>query len=158
VNFTNADAGGTDFRGANLSGSCFVDASLRNARLGNSVNLGGAIFCNTVTPDGSIDNSGYGKGTACCPTTCQGEACTPETCHGFGDLCGTVAGPCCPERTCINPPLSICNKFRTTDADCTPLSPDLVCAKNAPTVCGPGLPGDVGCCRCFRDVGCVLRP
>jgi hypothetical protein len=158
-NFTRADLRGADFRGANLAGACFVDVSLRDAKLGASVNLHQAIFCNAVMPDGSRNDSGCDKGTACCPTTCQGEACGPETCNGFGDFCGTVAGPCCAGWVCLNPPFSVCNTYCTSNDDCTTHSPDLVCVFNEPTVCGTDLPGDVGCCGCAgEDVGCVLRP
>jgi hypothetical protein len=77
--FRGADLRGADFRGANLSGGCFVGADLLGAKLGSSVNLHKAIFCNTRMPDGSINTSGCDKTTACCsplerdcpPTTVQ---------------------------------------------------------------------------------------
>ena len=70
-NFFAADLEGADFRGANLSGSCFVAASLLNAKLGSSVNLGNAVFCHTLMPDGSFNMSGCEHATACCPV-CPG--------------------------------------------------------------------------------------
>lgn len=66
ANFFAADLTGADFRGANLSGGCFVGADLTGARLGPSVNLHHAVFCNTTMPDGSLDNSGCEGETACC--------------------------------------------------------------------------------------------
>jgi hypothetical protein len=65
--FRGADLRGADLRGANASGSCFVGADLHEAKVGASVNLNGAIFCNTRMPDGRIDDSGCAKTTACCP-------------------------------------------------------------------------------------------
>jgi hypothetical protein len=64
--FVGADMTGADLRGANLSGGCFIGADLTGAKLGNSVNLHEAIFCNTVMPDGTIDNSDCDRETACC--------------------------------------------------------------------------------------------
>jgi hypothetical protein len=60
---------GAGFRGANLSGSCFVGANLLNAHLDSAVNLHGSIFCGTRMPDGSMNDSGCAQGTACCPTS-----------------------------------------------------------------------------------------
>lgn len=57
-NFFAANLRGADFRGANLSGSCFVSADLTGAKLGSSVNLHGAVFCNTIMPNGKRDDSG----------------------------------------------------------------------------------------------------
>jgi Pentapeptide repeats (8 copies) len=53
--------------GANLSKTCLVDADLTGADL-TGANTLGAIFCRTTMPDGSVNNSGCDKGTACCPT------------------------------------------------------------------------------------------
>jgi hypothetical protein len=66
-NFRGADLRGANLQGADLGGACLVGADLEGAKLGASVDLDGAIFCNTVMPDGNIDNSGCGKTTACCP-------------------------------------------------------------------------------------------
>lgn len=65
-NFVGADLRGADFRGANVSGSCFISADLTGAKLGGSVNRGGAIFCNTRMPDGTIDDSGCEGSSPCC--------------------------------------------------------------------------------------------
>jgi hypothetical protein len=98
-NFTGADLSRADLRGTNLSGSCLVNATLRDARLGSSVNLGGAIFCNTVTPDGTIDNRGCNAGTACCPT------CLPATCESLGKQCGSWPDGCGGTLLCGRCPL-----------------------------------------------------
>jgi uncharacterized protein YjbI with pentapeptide repeats len=98
-NFIGANLTGADFRGANLSGGCFVGADLTGARLGGSVNLGGAIFCQTTMPDGTRDNSGCERETACCRTRLQDEDCPDATIycartqypHGEG-LCTEVVG------------------------------------------------------------------
>jgi uncharacterized protein YjbI with pentapeptide repeats len=70
-NFRGADLRGANFQGANLAGACFVSANLEGAKLGASVNLHKAIFCNTIMPDGSVDDSGCAKTTACCPPLVQ---------------------------------------------------------------------------------------
>jgi hypothetical protein len=66
TNLSGADARGADFRGANLSGACLVGADLLDARLGASVNLGKAVFCNTRMPDGSPNHRDCARGTPCC--------------------------------------------------------------------------------------------
>lgn len=66
-NLRGADLRGADLRGADLGGACLVGASLEGAKLGASVDLGGAIFCNTTMPDGTSNDSGCGQTTACCP-------------------------------------------------------------------------------------------
>ena len=140
ANFRDADAYGADFRGANLGGACFVDASLYGARLDASVNRGGAIFCRTVMPDGSVNDSGCDKATACCPTDSpppQG-----ETCRGLYNLCGLFAGECCEGLTCTTTfaiVVTACQKVCQTDADCRPYSSKLKCdtdAKICPTSLG----------------------
>jgi hypothetical protein len=130
ANFTNADAWGADFRGANLSGACFVDATLFGAKLGASVNLGGAIFCRTMMPDGSVDNSGCDKATACCPTT------TPPpsgTCDGVFNFCNVLAPNCCDGLVCtptFGLAVSSCEKVCSSDAECKPFGSRLVCREN----------------------------
>ncbi len=136
ANFTGADASGADFGSAVLSDACFVDANLLDANITNSTVLGDAIFCNTVMPDGSINDTGCDRGTDCCPTTCQGENCPPgggtcvplnTTCSPFGIVCctgsncatleGGIVGVCAPIKSC------------TSNADCHSQFPgqDVVC-------------------------------
>jgi hypothetical protein len=98
-NFTEADLRGADFRGANLSGACLVGADLTDARLGASVNLHNAVFCNTTMPDGTVDNSGCNRGTACCPI------CHPATCESLGLECGAWPDGCGGEIQCGQCPL-----------------------------------------------------
>ena len=134
TNFTDADAWGADFRGANLSGACFVNATLFGAKLGSSVNLHKSIFCNTVMPDGSVDNSGCDQGTACCPT-----APPPlgGTCRGLFKTCSVFAH-CCEGLSCT-PSLGIipaCQKICSSNAECEQINPELDCAFN-PIFC-PG--------------------
>jgi sugar lactone lactonase YvrE len=85
ANFTRADLSGADFRGAVLSGACFVDADLRGARIDHSTMLGGAIFCRTVMPDGTINDRGCGRGTTCCPTCGAEDGCRPSGSCGCGE-------------------------------------------------------------------------
>lgn len=65
-----------------------VGADLTGATLGASVNLRRAVFCDTTMPDGSIGDSGSGRGTACCPT------CRPATCGSLGLECGAWPDGC----------------------------------------------------------------
>jgi hypothetical protein len=47
-----------------------------------------AIFCRTIMPNGDINNTGCGAGTACCPI------CTPATCQSLGKQCGAWPDGC----------------------------------------------------------------
>ena len=109
--FAGADLRGADFRGANLSGGCFAGADLTGARLGSSVNLSGAIFCNTTMPDGTIDNRGCEGETPCCHLRLQDCPNAKIECYTegedgcqqlhVGDLgpvgnCWSFLGGCCP--------------------------------------------------------------
>lgn len=92
--FAGADLRGADFRGANLSGACFVSADLTGARLGSSVNLRKAVFCNTVMPDGTRNDGGCEGTTPCChlrTQNCPDESFTCWTLDRDGD-CRAVAG------------------------------------------------------------------
>jgi hypothetical protein len=163
-NFTGAQMAQGDFRGANLSGACFVGANLLDATMGASVNLGNAIFCRTLMPDGSIEDRDCDKGTACCPTPppiCPpGEECGPEgTCvTGANTTCGLFIGPCCPDFVCtpsLLPVLLQCEFRCSSDADCRVLDPD---RHSYTCVVEPFNCTYVGkCCqlrRCFRDSDC----
>jgi hypothetical protein len=131
ANFSGADVWGADFRGANLSGACFVDATLFRAKLGASVNLGGAVFCRTLMPDGSVDNSGCDLATACCPTSPPPPS---GSCQGLFHLCG-FPGPCCDGLTCAPlitaPFITACEKECKSDEDCRPYSASLACRFDA---------------------------
>jgi hypothetical protein len=116
ANLRGADLTGVNFTRANLSGACLVDANFFGATFTNSTNLYNAIFCRTIMPDGSVNNSGCGSATACCPTCnrwigmtcgtpgnlcCDGSACqngtcvcVPATCQSLGKTCGTWPDGC----------------------------------------------------------------
>jgi hypothetical protein len=109
--FAGADLRGADFRGANLSGGCFASAVLTGAKLGASVNLRGAIFCNTTMPDGTIDNSGCEGETPCCHLRVQNcpdariecytqdsDGCAQLHVGGLGPVgnCWQFLSGCCP--------------------------------------------------------------
>ena len=120
ANFRNANLRGADLRGANMGDACLVGADLTGARMDGSTNTGGAVFCRTTMPDGSINNSGCEKGTACCPTCGAGAAC-PES----GQICcepSCKQGNCCADADCPDPDRPICvnNACRpcTGDAQC----------------------------------------
>lgn len=105
ANFTNANASGANFQAANLGQACLVDANLTGAKTNSSTNLGGAIFCRTIMPDGSINDSGCDNGTRCCPT------CIEE-----GEVCGDgIGGDCCPDTVCCD---DVCTDTQSDDANC----------------------------------------
>jgi uncharacterized protein YjbI with pentapeptide repeats len=93
ANFSDANLTNANLANANLDKSCFVDADLTGAKL-NGANTAKAIFCRTRTSQG-VNNSGCGKGTACCDT-CNRKI--GETCTGAGDVC--CGGATCCEDGC----------------------------------------------------------
>ncbi|MFN8661557.1 MAG: pentapeptide repeat-containing protein [Thermomicrobiales bacterium] len=68
ANLSLADASGADLRGVSLKNACLAGATLRNALLDNATVLKGAIYCNTVMPDGTINNAHCSKSSKCCST------------------------------------------------------------------------------------------
>jgi hypothetical protein len=131
ANLTGAVLVGADLRGALLDGACLVGASLYTARLDTSTLLKGAILCGTVLPDGTVDDTGCGHGTTCCPTTSPPPG---DTCQGLFHLCG-IPGHCCDGLTCapivFNPLVTGCQKECKSDADCAPYGNNLACLPNA---------------------------
>ncbi len=124
ANLRAVNARGASFAIANLSGSCLVEADFTGATFAKTTNLANAIFCRTIMPDGSINNSGCGNDSNCCPTCQQqGEACgagivgsccgdlkctngtcqpcTPTTCASLGNVCGQKADGCGNTITCL---------------------------------------------------------
>jgi hypothetical protein len=89
-NLRGADLTGVNFTRANLSGACLVNANFFGATFANNTNLYNAIFCNTTMPDGSVNNSGCGSGTPCCPTCGAGQLCTSGCCNDV--TCGACSG------------------------------------------------------------------
>lgn len=100
ASFREADLGSAFLDGADLSGAsfrdaCLVDADFYGANV-DGADFRGAIFCNTYLPDGSIDNSGCGDTTDCCPPCLfQGDSCGDGI---FGECCG---GTVCNGETCV---------------------------------------------------------
>jgi hypothetical protein len=130
-NFTGASLARGDFRGANLSGACLVGANLQGAKLGSSVNLGGAIFCRTLMPNGTFNDDDCDKATNCCPVPpppgCEecGDACGRP-----GDTCGLFFPACCPRYLCTPaflPGLLTCQIPCAVDADCRFWGPNGKC-------------------------------
>ena len=127
ANLRDADLTGVNFTRANLSGACLVNADFTDATFANSTNLSNAIFCNTRMPNGSINNSGCGSGTACCQTTCTAgtceslNACGANVADGCGGIlscgtCGLTATPICASGTCVS-----CASVCTTECGCAGL-------------------------------------
>lgn len=92
ANLRGADLTDVDLTRANLNASCLVDANLSGATVTNSTNLYNAIFCRTIMPDGSTNNSGCGSGTPCCPTCSGASFCPSGCCIGNPGTCGVCPG------------------------------------------------------------------
>jgi hypothetical protein len=125
--FRGIDGRGTDFTAADLHGSVFAEsclqgASFRSARLGgstwgdaclfgsdftgadlggDSATFGGALFCDTVMPNGAINNRDCGRATACCRAELGGDECQSSANCPDGELC--CAGHCCIGSFCCGP-------------------------------------------------------
>jgi hypothetical protein len=133
-NLTGAQLARADLRGSNVSGACLVGANLLDAKLGNSVNLGGAILCHTLMPDGSINDRDCDRGTPCCPTGCEDGRCGGGSCAEFRAVCSILASTCCSEHAVCTPlgnlPLiTTCQIPCDEDATCVKLvGADYVCA------------------------------
>lgn len=123
ANLRGVIASGVNFTKANLSGSCLVDADFTNATFAKNTNLANAIFCRTTMPDGSVNNSGCGSATACCPT-CNRSA---------GMSCGTPGNICCDGALCQNGVCRACSGASCGDGR---LCCNDVCVANDTTNCG----------------------
>jgi hypothetical protein len=154
ANLSNINAMRADLRGADLRGACIVESILFEAQLGTA-KLDGAIFCNTVMPDGTINTSGCEQATSCCPACVSGECPPQKTCAPLGNICTlTLWGDaCCPNTYCAPPIpskyfwLTWCqDKGCTTQAQCDERFPglDVECEKGGEFTC-PGIADT--CCR-----------
>jgi hypothetical protein len=153
ANFTEAQMAEANFQGADLGGSCLVGANLLGANL-DGADLDGAVFCHTLMPDGSFNDSGCGQGTRCCPTpgricrTCAGGQCIQT----FNTLCSIFGTLCCPGMVCAAtaaPLVTFCQAPCDTDQDCVNLfGPGIKCCAGQSIVC-PFLPG----ARCCAEPG-----
>ena len=99
--FAGADLSGADLRGANLGGGCFTGANLSGAKLGGA-NLGGAIFCNTIMPDGAVNDSGCEGATPCCHLRLQDCPDATVSCWQTNEIgeCGAFVGSLGPFGHC----------------------------------------------------------
>ena len=157
-NFTGAQLAGADLRGTNLSGACLHNANLLDAKLGASVNLGNAIFCRTLMPDGSLNDRDCDRGTRCCPTACEGEDCESGDCVRLDVLCSAFGNLCCGDTVCTPtafPFVTTCQSPCDDDFECQAkfFPSDVVCETDL-NVCG-----NIGtCCRpksCTEDADCT---
>jgi hypothetical protein len=144
ANFAGANASNASFGGANLGKACLVDAILTGATINNSTNLGGVIFCRTVMPDDSVNNSGCNQATRCCQTCIEeGEGCGPN-----------IGGACCDGLSCINgqcaePPTT--TSTTTTSTTTSTPSTTTSTTSTTTTTTGPCPPGQIDC-----GAGCVV--
>ena len=92
ANLRGAQLQGANFTKANLSGACLVDANFTGATFANNTNLSNAIFCRTIMPDGTPNNSGCGSGTPCCPTCDAAHLCPSGCCDTAAGACGACTG------------------------------------------------------------------
>mgnify|MGYP000203293755 CR=1 FL=1 len=156
VNFKFACLGGAVFRKADirfsdLQGTCLVDADLTGAVTNTSTNFWNAIFCRTRMPDGSINNSGCGKGTNCCPT-CDARNPCPA-----GQVCCNgkcVTGDCCGNTDCKDPNKPICRGNVCSPCTGNAQCPSGVCCNGV--CCAKGLICNAGICQegCENDGQC----
>jgi hypothetical protein len=144
VNLRRADASGAKLRGANLGGACLVDATLAGADV-SGANTTGAIFCRTTMPNGTINNSGCGKSSRCCPTCV---AIGSSGCTLGGSCCG---GGSCNGGTCVCPP----DRPRNCNGVCQACCGDADCASGV--CCGGVCCGTGAVCntRAEPDVCCM---
>jgi hypothetical protein len=166
VSFAGATLIGANLGGANLEGACLVDADLTDATLGKT-NRKGAVFCRTIMPDGSPNDSGCGKGTPCCPTcnaqhpcapgrACCGGRCIPGDCCvngeqstcAAGEICCVnrcLAGDCCQTADCAT---EVCQRKTCQANRCvyTPVSGGAGPGCPSPRVCCEDDRGDLVCC------------
>jgi hypothetical protein len=126
ANFTEAEMAGANLQGVNLGGACLVGANLLGAKIDASTNLGGAIFCRTLMPDGSFEDRDCGQGTHCCPApfNCEGDQCPAQCIDAPNAQCSLNVpyGGCCPGLRCV---FSSTNPIRTTCQ--APCGDDKVC-------------------------------
>jgi hypothetical protein len=143
ANLRGADLAFVDVSGASFRDACLVGADLFHAKI-DGADFRGALFCNTVSPDGSINNSGCNDLNDCCPPCLAvGAACGEGI---FGDCCDTqcVNGFCAPE----------CSK--DTDCDFGEFCCDQVCVARCcnDKQCEFGLCIDGICAECLKDTDC----
>lgn len=132
ANLQDADASGVNLTKANLQKACLVDADLTGATIAASTNLLDAIFCRTIMPNGSTNNSGCSKGTRCC-----------RTCIEIGESCGAgVGGACCGAGAGI-----ACRG--TIKAECQTEFPGNRCCALEGSLCGDT-------CDCCDDLVCTI--
>lgn len=136
ANLRAANLSGANLTAANLSGACLVDANLTDAIIANNTNLYGAIFCRTIVPDGSVNNSGCSSGTPCCPTCDAGQPCASGCCNTAAGACGACpSGSTCGGGNPGAPGICGCTSSTCpTGANCGTI----------PNVCG----GTVSCGSC----------
>lgn len=152
ANLKGADLTGVNFTKANLSGACLVNADFTGATFAKNTNLANAIFCNTTMPNGDIDNSGCGEGTACCTM------CVPD-CAANHYCCSGTCSPCpCGYRllsngTCARPCSLGCG---SSPCKCY-LVPDLCGAFNTGRLC-PNGDSDCPTGQFCNGVGSCIEP
>jgi hypothetical protein len=102
ANLLQADASGAKLGAASLNGACLVLANLFGADV-DGASFNNAIFCGTIMPDGSINDSGCDRTDECCQTPeCPGGICPQwDGCTPLENLCVPIVGrPCCPHAPC----------------------------------------------------------
>ena len=105
TNLRDADLTGVNFTKANLSGACLIDADFTGATFADNTNLANAIFCNTTMPNGSVNNSNCGRGTACCLSCPASETMCSDSCVDLqtdARNCGSCGHACGGGQSCVN--------------------------------------------------------
>jgi hypothetical protein len=145
ANLHSADLSFSDVSGASFRNACLVGANFFKADT-DGAHFGGAIFCNTITPDGQTNDSGCHLVNDCCPS-----------CLGEGQSCGGGGPAGCCELECVE---GICAQECVKDADCTfdvfQFCCDGVCVEECceDFQCPSGFCVGGECVECLKDNDC----
>ncbi|MFN8592171.1 MAG: pentapeptide repeat-containing protein [Thermomicrobiales bacterium] len=113
ANLSRVNARGANLKGANLGKTCLVGADLTGANV-SGANVKGAIYCRTTMPDGSLNNSGCGSATNCCPT------CNVPP----GGSCAAPGSICCDGAVCRDGICDCRNGLTSCDGTCVDTNTD----------------------------------
>ena len=143
VSFRNANLNSADLSFTDVSGASFRDACLSGANLfganTDGADFRGAIFCGTIGPDGSLNDSGCDETGRCCPPAAP---C-------FKDAECPVGAPTCCNARCVDTdtdPLNCGGCFAACFTDETCIEGECVSDCGEACIKDTDCPGDATCC------------